>query len=84
MCLFSAPKMGTMAAPPPITPRADKNTALPTKKEVVDPDTKADVSYGTGKKKAGPAAGQKTGTDSLKINLNTGGATGSSTGGMNV
>ena len=84
MCLFTAPKMGTMAAPPPITPRVDKDTALPTKKEVVDPNTKADVSYGTGKKKAGPATGQKTGTDSLKIALNTGGATGSSTGGMNV
>ena len=84
MCLFTAPKMGTMAAPPPITPRVDKDTALPTKKEVVDPDKTADVAYGTGKKKPGPADGQKTGTDSLKIALNTGGATGSSTGGMNV
>jgi len=74
-----------MAAPPPITPRVDKDTALPTKKEVVDPDVKADVSYGGGVKKNAPSAGKKTGTDQLKINLNTGGeSTGSASGGLNV
>jgi len=74
-----------MAVPPPITPRVDTDTTLPTKKDVVDPDAKADISYGTGQKKAGPAAGKKKGTDQLKINLNTGGtAIGSTTGGANV
>ena len=73
-----------MAAPPPITPRVDKDTTLPTKKEVVDPDVKADVSYGGGVKKSAPSAGKKTGTDQLKIPLNTGTETGSASGGLNV
>ena len=85
MCIFRAPQPTPMAVPPPITPRVDKDSTLPTKKEVVDPDTKADIAYGTGQKKAGPAAGKKKGTDQLKINLNTGGETiGSTTGGANV
>ena len=54
------------------------------KKEVIDPDTKADVSYGGGVKKSAPSAGKKTGTDQLKINLNTGGGQGSGSGGLNV
>ena len=83
MCLFNS-KTGALSGLPATTPRVDNDTALPTTKQVVDPDKTADVAYGTGKKKPGPAAGQKTGTDSLKIALNTGGATGSSTGGMNV
>ena len=84
MCIFGAPKPTSMPVPPAIAPRIEKNTNLPTKKEVVDPDTTADISYGTGQKKAGPAAGKKKGTDQLKINLNTGTATGSTTGGANV
>ena len=73
-----------MPSPPPIAPRVPTDTSLPVKKQVVDSDTKADVKYGTGQKKAGPAAGKKTGTDALKINLNTGTETGSKTGGLNV
>ena len=73
-----------MPVPPAIAPRVAKERPLPTKKEVVDPDTKADIAYGTGQKKAGPAAGKKTGTDALKINLNLGSQTGSTTGGANV
>ena len=84
MCIFGAPKPTSMPVPPAIAPRIEKNRQLPTKKEVVDPDTPADISYGTGQKKAGPAAGKKKGTDQLKINLNTGTATGSTTGGANV
>ena len=84
MCIFRAPQPTPMAVPPPITPRVDKDSTLPTKKEVVDPDTTADISYGTGQKKAGPAAGKKTGTYALKINLNLGGTTGATTGGANV
>ena len=84
MCLFKAPKSSPMASPPPIEPRIDTNTALPKSQPTVDKDDTASVQYGTGQKKAGPAAGKKTGTDSLKINLNTGTETGSKTGGLNV
>ena len=84
MCLFKAPKPTSMPVPPAIAPRIEKNRPLPIKKEVVDDDTTADIAYGTGQKKAGPAAGKKTGTDALKINLNLGGTTGSTTGGANV
>ena len=85
MCVFSTPTPVAMAAPPPVEPRQDTDTSLPVKKEVVDPDTIADIAYGTGGKKAGPAAGKKKGTDQLKINLNTGDSgTGSKTGGANV
>ena len=84
MCLFKAPKPTSMPVPPAITPRIEKNRPLPTKKEVVDPDTTADIAYGTGQKKAGPAAGKKSGTDALKINLNLGEDIGTSTGGANV
>ncbi len=84
MCLFKAPKPTSMPVPPAIAPRVGKDRNLPTKREVVDPDTTADISYGTGQKKAGPAAGKKTGTDALKINLNLGESTGTTTGGANV
>jgi len=84
MCIFSAPSPTPFAAPPAIEPRQDTNTDLPGKKDVVDPDTKAEVDYGTGGKKAGPAAGKKTGTDQLKIDLNTGKDTGAASGGANV
>ena len=84
MCLFQAPKPTSMPVPPAIAPRVDQNTQLPTKRQVVDPDTTADIQYGTGQKKAGPAAGKKKGTDALKINLNLGSTTGSTTGGANV
>jgi hypothetical protein len=56
----------------------------PEKKELLDPDAAAEVSYGSGAKKGSPAAGKKTGTDALKINVNTGGSQGSGTGGLNV
>ena len=85
MCVFRAPSPTQVAPPPPpVAPRVPKDTTLPTKKEVEDPDTTADIQYGTGQKKAGPAAGKKTGTDALKINLNLGDTTGSTTGGANV
>ncbi len=84
MCLFKAPKSVAMPQPPPIQPRIDTDTSLPKAKPTVDKDDTASVKYGTGQKKAGPAAGKKTGTDALKINLNTGTETGSKTGGLNV
>ena len=85
MCLFKIPSPKILPTPPPVKPRIEKDTTLPTSKDVADPDVTADVQYGTGQKKAGPAAGKKKGTDQLKINLNTGGETiGSTTGGANV
>ena len=84
MCLFKAPKSVAMPQPPPIKPRIDTDTALPKARPTVDKDDTASVQYGTGQKKAGPAAGKKTGTDQLKIQLNEGSETGSKTGGLNV
>ena len=84
MCLFKAPKSEAMPQPPPIKPRIDTDTSLPTAKPTVDKDDTASIKYGAGQKKAGPAAAKKTGTDQLKIPLNTGTETGSKTGGLNV
>lgn len=83
MCLFKIPSPKILPTPPPIKPMQDTNTALPDSKPLVDQDDVASIQYGTGQKKAGPAAGKKTGTDQLKIPLNTG-ETGSETGGINV
>ena len=86
MCLFKQPKSTALPTPAaPVQTRVPTEVAaLPKTKEVVDADTTADVSYGTGKKKAGPAAGKKTGTDALKINMNTGMEAGTKSGGLNV
>ena len=84
MCLFKIPTPKALPTPPPIKPMQETNTTLPDSKPLVDKDDVASVKYGTGQKKAGPAAGKKTGTDALKINLNTGTETGSTTGGLNV
>ncbi len=84
MCIDLTPKETNIGAPPPVTQRQDTNTTLPTTKEIVDPDTTASVKYGTGQKKAGPNTNKKTGSDALKIDLNLGSQTGSTTGGANV
>ena len=84
MCLFKIPTPKALPTPPPIKPMQETNTTLHDSKPLVDKDDVASVKYGTGQKKAGPAAGKKTGTDALKINLNTGTETGSTTGGLNV
>ena len=84
MCLFKIPAPKALPTPPPIKPMQDTNTALPDSKPLVDKDDVASIQYGTGQKKAGPAAGKKTGTDQLKIQLNEGSETGSKTGGLNV
>ena len=83
MCIFKAPSTSKMAIPPAVTPRVETDSTLPTKKDVVAPDTKADVSYGTSAKKSGPAAGKRTGVAALSIDLNTGPDT-NKTGGLNV
>ena len=86
MCIgpFKPSKPTAFAPPPAIAPRQDTDTNLPGKKDVVDEDTKADIDYGSGGKKSESASGKKGGTDDLKIDLNTGGESGSKTGGANV
>ena len=76
-----------MPTPAPIQPRQPdvvQASRLPSKKELIDPDETAGVEYGSSAKKSAPSAGKKTGTDALKINVNTGGTQGGGTGGLNV
>ena len=88
MCLFRAPKPQPLPQPqvafqPRVTPQKQE-AEKPEKKELLDPDQPAEVEYGSGPKKGSPGAGKKTGTDALKINVNTGGTQGGGTGGLNV
>ena len=74
MCLFRA-RPSPMPTPAPIQPRQPdvvQAGRLPSKKELVDPDETAGVEYGTTAKTAPRGTAKKTGTDALKINLNTG------------
>ena len=77
-----------MQAPQPIQPRQPdlvKATRLPGKKDLVDPDDVAGVDYGTQGRVKTRGDAKKTGTDELKIPMNTGGTpSGANTGGMNV
>ena len=88
MCIFRQRSMAPVAAPPaPIQPRQPdlvQASRLPSKKDLVDPDEVAGVEYGTTAKAKTRGAAKKTGTDALKININTGTASGSTTGGLNV
>ena len=84
MCFGSRPKTSAQKPPPAITPRQETDTNLPTKKDLVADDTTAQVSYGSTKKKAGPAAAKKTGASALKIPLNAGNTASAKTGGLNV
>ena len=76
-----------MSTPAPIQPRQPdlvRASRLPSKKELLDPDDVAGVEYGTRTKKDDPRGeAKRTGTDALKININTGGQ-GGGTGGLNV
>ena len=88
MCVFGGGGRSTpLPQPQAFQPRVQQQkqeAVRPEKKELLDPDTTAEVSYGSGQKKSGPAAGKKTGTDALKINVNTGGDAGAGSGGLNV
>ena len=87
MCLFRSPPPTPMPAPAPIQPRnpdVARESKLPSKKDLVDPDDVAGVEYGTTAKADARGTAQKTGTDALKINLNPGTTAGTGTGGMNV
>ena len=75
MCLGRRGGSATpMPVPAPIQPRlANDRTAkaepLPDDKDLLDPDEVADVSYGKNKKET--VATRKTGTQALKIPINT-------------
>ena len=84
MCRGGSPT--PLPAPAPIQPRQPdlvRQSQLPGKKELVDPEDIADVEYGTGSgREAKDTRGQakRQGTDALKINLQTPG--GENTGGV--
>ena len=84
MCRGGSPT--PLPAPAPIQPRQPdlvRKSQLPGKKELVDPEDIADVEYGTGsgrQTKDTRGAAKRTGTDALKINLQTPG--GENTGGV--
>ena len=91
MCIFRRSTPAPVSTPAPIAPRQPDLIAaarLPRKKELLDPDDVAGVEYGAGEgAKKGTmddtrGAAKRTGTDALKININTGGGEGS--GGLNV
>ena len=87
MCLFRSPQPTPLPQPqvafqPRVTPQKQESEK-PEKKDLLDPDQPAEVQYGSGAKKGSPGAGKKTGTDALKINVNTGSAGGGS-GGINT
>ena len=90
MCISFGRRSVAPAAPiqPPIQPRQPDLVAasrLPSKKELLDPDETAGVEYGTSAKKDDTrGAAKRTGTDALKININTGATGGSQSGGLNV
>ena len=90
MCLFrsSTPAPATPIQAPiqPRNPNLVQESQLPTKKELTDPDEIAGVEYGTSAKKTDARnVAKATGTDALKINVNTGaGGDAGGTGGLNV
>ena len=67
----------------PRNPALVQESRRPERRELLDEDeVRTGVEYG---KKSDPLAGTKaTGTDALKINLNTGNTTGTGSGGLNV
>ena len=88
MCIFGRSAPTPISTPAPIQPRQPdlvRASRMPDKKELLDPDDVAGVEYGTSSKKDDErGAAKRTGTDALKINLNTGAESGSGTGGLNV
>ena len=88
MCIFRSSPPTPVSTPAPIQPRQPDLVSaakLPSKKELLDPDETAGVEYGTSAKKDDTRGAEKrTGTDALKINIGTGGETGSASGGLNV
>jgi|TARA_R100001443_G_scaffold8502_1_gene17845 hypothetical protein len=86
MCIFGSRAPTPVSTPQPIQPRQPdlvSASRLPSKKELLDPDETAGVEYGTTAKADSRGAAKRTGTDALKININTGGG-GEGSGGLNV
>ena len=92
MCFFRSAPPAPISTPAPIQPRQPdlvQAARLPSKKELLDPDDVAGVEFGAGEgAKKGQmddtrGAAKRTGTDALKININTD-AGGTGTGGLNV
>ena len=74
-----APKPQPLPAPPPIMSRTNpqESSPLPEKRDVVGAEDVAEVEYGgNSKKDATPSGGNRKGSDSLKIDLDQGSATG--------
>ena len=88
MCLFRSSAPAPQATPAPIVARNQdeiQQASLPTKKDLTDPEDVPGVEYGTTAKKGDAVnVAKATGTDALKINVNTGAAGGTGTGGLNV
>jgi len=88
MCIFGRSAPTPISTPAPIQPRQPdlvRASRMPDKRELLDPDDVAGVEYGTSAKKDDErGASQRTGTDALRIDLNTGAQSGSGTGGLNV
>ena len=88
MCLFRSRTPTALPTPQPIQPRNPDLTQaarLPSKKELLDPEEVAGVEYGTTQRKDDPrGTSKRTGTDALKININTGAGGGGQSGGLNV
>ena len=88
MCVFGRRSPTPVSTPAPIQPRQPDLVAagrLPGRKELLDPDDVAGVEYGTNEKtgEGKRQEAKRTGTDALKINLNTG-TEGGNSGGLNV
>ena len=87
MCLFRSQAPVAQSTPAPIVAKKQdkiEQSSLPTKKDLTDPDDVPGVEYGTTAKQDPKGAAKRTGTDALKINIGTGGETGSASGGLNV
>ena len=87
MCLFRSSPPTPVATPAPLPPRQPdlvQASRFPGKKDLLDPEEVAGVEYGTtAKRDTTRGAAKATGTDALKININTGGG-GEGSGGLNV
>ena len=78
MCFFRAPSPPPVVevgqAPPPIAPTNPQIAdSTPAKKDLVDPDEKAGVAFGTSAKKTSAQGKGATGANALMIKVNTGG-----------
>ena len=89
MCGGGGPR--PLPSPSPIQPRQPdlvRKSQLPGKKELVDPDSLADVEYGSGagrEKKDTRGQAKRQGTEELQVNVNSGASEAAGTsGGVNT